>query len=149
MECKHDLAEREIAVTADGMCPFCMQVKIDELEGKKKTWFEKMVDEQKGTPLFEAEGKILELEEENYKLKKKIEELNTALDITTGALEGSQNVVKELEAKLVLHDRSQYEMINKQFLKQLNEKIEELEDRIESLNADLEHQRYKNRREEE
>ena len=44
-------------------------------EAKKKTWFEKMLDEQKGTPLFEAEGKILELEEENCKLNRRIEEL--------------------------------------------------------------------------
>ena len=44
-------------------------------EAMKKTWFEKMLDEQKGTPLFEAEGKILELEEENCKLNRRIEEL--------------------------------------------------------------------------
>ena len=131
-----------------------MKDKIEE--AKKKTWFEKMLDEQKGTPLFEAEGKILELEEDNYKLNKKIGSLEIALDITTGTLEGSQAVVKELEAKLQvaedkvkLHDRTQYEMVNKQFLKQLNERIEELESRVESLQSEVEHSYYKGRREEE
>jgi len=177
MECSHDLTEREIAVTADGMCPLCMKKKIDELEGKKKTWFEKMVDEQKGTPLFEAEGKILELEEENYKLKKKIEELDTAFNITTGALEGSQGVIKELheevdmwvqhcvdanrevdkkkvqigelETKLALHDKSQYMMVHKQFLKELEGRLEDQSARIGSLEDEVDHLRYKERREEE
>ena len=128
MECKHDLVEREIAVTLDGMCPLCMKKKIEELEAKKKTWFEKMLDEQKGTPLFEAEGKILELEEENYKLKKKKE---------------------ELEGKLVLHDKSQYVMVHKQFLKELEGRLEDQSARIGSLEDEVDHLRYKERREEE
>lgn len=73
--CEHDIIEREVVATTDGMCPICMKKKIEELEGKKKTWFEKMVDEHKGTPLFEAESKILELEEENCKLNRRIEKL--------------------------------------------------------------------------
>ena len=34
MECKHNLMERELAVTADGHCPLCLLKRIGELEKK-------------------------------------------------------------------------------------------------------------------
>jgi len=34
MECKHDLMERELAVTTDGHCPLCLLKRINELEKK-------------------------------------------------------------------------------------------------------------------
>jgi hypothetical protein len=45
----------------------------------KHTWLEKMIDEQKGDPLFEAEVEIIELEIKNAALKKRVEELEQHL----------------------------------------------------------------------
>ena len=66
--CEHDLGEREIAATTDGMCPICMKKKIEELE-----------------------------------------------------------------AKLALHDRSQYEMFNNKWLDMMQEKVNTMDMKINKM----------------
>lgn len=59
---------------------------IPREEGKMRgaKWFKKMLREVKKNPLFEAEGLIIELEEENIKLKKRVEELESERRIKKG-----------------------------------------------------------------
>jgi predicted DsbA family dithiol-disulfide isomerase len=90
MECTHDIVEREIAVTSDGMCPLCMRKRIEELEERLKR-----------------------------------------------------------------HDRSKYEMVNKQYLKQIEElamnnnpkqylkKVDKIATMVKKLRADIESERSK------
>jgi hypothetical protein len=44
-DCPHDFIEREIAVTADGYCPLCMQAEIERLRTENRFLFDVIKDD--------------------------------------------------------------------------------------------------------